>query len=223
MTASAVKSRPTRARKPVTRTVEKPDPVRAKDLAEALSDALLFASRDPYVPIINAVRFESDGSTLTLVATDRYALGIRTITAPSEPFEFVLPYADTQDLIGLLKTRWHSHKRGPEVSLQVENGVLTVATANLSVRYDQAIGEFPKWQKLADQIKSNKAKPDVGDFAVNPLLLAKFARVSTVGPTSPLSIKTTGVSDGVQVRAGKHFWGALMPVRLSERPDEVAA
>jgi hypothetical protein len=64
-------------------------------------------------------------------------------------------------------------------------------------------------------------------LAPRGMLLARFARLSTLkGPGSrPLVIKTTGPHNGVQITVGStdDFLGFLMPVRLSEQPNEVAA
>lgn len=219
---TATAKRPTRARKPAAETVEKPDPIRAKDLADALADALLFAGNDYTLPVLNGIRLEADGVQLTAVGTNRYVLGVRKVELPSDAFTFLLNRDDTKDLISLLKTRQHTHKRGPEVSVAVAepngpgNGrLMTVKTDALTVQYNEVPGEFPKWRGLVENMKANEKKDTVGTCGLNAHYLALFSRLSTVGPMTPLRLTTTGANDGVQLSAGD-FWGALMPVRLSE-------
>jgi DNA polymerase-3 subunit beta len=54
--------------------------------AQAVSQVTVAANRDEVLPILTGVRMEIDGENITLMATDRYRLAMRTLTwRPSTP------------------------------------------------------------------------------------------------------------------------------------------
>lgn len=54
--------------------------------AHAISQVIIAASRDDTLPILTGVRVEIEGSTMTLLATDRYRLAMRELTwEPTNP------------------------------------------------------------------------------------------------------------------------------------------
>ncbi|MBE6482916.1 MAG: DNA polymerase III subunit beta [Actinomyces ruminicola] len=60
--------------------------VDAHDLAEAVSQVSIAASRDETLPLLTSVQMEVDGAALTLMATDRYRLAVREMTwQPQDP------------------------------------------------------------------------------------------------------------------------------------------
>ncbi|MBW3069802.1 MULTISPECIES: DNA polymerase III subunit beta [unclassified Actinomyces] len=60
--------------------------VDAHDLAEAVSQVSIAASRDETLPLLTSVQMEVDGASLTLMATDRYRLAVREMTwQPQDP------------------------------------------------------------------------------------------------------------------------------------------
>jgi len=60
--------------------------VRGEDLTEAVAQVTVAASRDDTLPLLTGVRMEIDGETITLLATDRYRLALRTLTwTPATP------------------------------------------------------------------------------------------------------------------------------------------
>ena len=60
--------------------------VAGEALSHAVAQVTVAASRDETLPILTGVRMEIDGETLTLMATDRYRLALRTLTwRPSSP------------------------------------------------------------------------------------------------------------------------------------------
>ncbi|MDO4242784.1 MAG: DNA polymerase III subunit beta [Actinomyces sp.] len=54
--------------------------VDAHDLAQAVSQVSIAASRDETLPLLTSVQIEVDGESLTLMATDRYRLAVREMT-----------------------------------------------------------------------------------------------------------------------------------------------
>ncbi|PHP53446.1 DNA polymerase III subunit beta [Actinomyces ruminis] len=60
--------------------------VDAHDLAQAVSQVSVAASRDETLPLLTSVQMEVDGTSLTLMATDRYRLAVREMTwQPQDP------------------------------------------------------------------------------------------------------------------------------------------
>lgn len=59
--------------------------VDAHDLAQAVAQVSIAASRDETLPLLTSVQIEVEGDTLTLLATDRYRLAMREMTwAPQD-------------------------------------------------------------------------------------------------------------------------------------------
>ncbi|MCU1433269.1 MAG: polymerase beta subunit [Actinotalea sp.] len=55
-------------------------------LTQAVSQVTVAASRDDTLPLLTGVRMEIEGETITLLATDRYRLALRTLTwSPASP------------------------------------------------------------------------------------------------------------------------------------------
>lgn len=54
--------------------------VDARDLAQAVAQVSIAASRDETLPLLTSVQMEVEGQTLTLLATDRYRLAMREMT-----------------------------------------------------------------------------------------------------------------------------------------------
>ena len=58
--------------------------VDAHDLAQAVAQVSIAASRDETLPLLTSVQMEVDGDRLTLMATDRYRLAVREMTWASQ-------------------------------------------------------------------------------------------------------------------------------------------
>ncbi|MEJ3658242.1 MerR family transcriptional regulator [Actinomycetes bacterium KLBMP 9759] len=67
--------------------------VPAAALSRALRAVRFAVGADPELPVLSGVLLEVDGTTLTLVATDRYRLALAEVTlaAPAEPTSVVVP------------------------------------------------------------------------------------------------------------------------------------
>jgi len=60
--------------------------VRGEDLTEAVAQVTVAASRDDTLPLLTGVRMEIEGDLITLLATDRYRLALRTLSwTPATP------------------------------------------------------------------------------------------------------------------------------------------
>ncbi len=54
--------------------------VHSEQFAHAVAQAVTAAGRDDMLPVLTGVRIEIDGSTITLLATDRFRLSHRELT-----------------------------------------------------------------------------------------------------------------------------------------------
>lgn len=60
--------------------------VRGDEFTQAVAQVTVAASRDDTLPLLTGVRMEIEGDTITLLATDRYRLALRTLTwTPASP------------------------------------------------------------------------------------------------------------------------------------------
>lgn len=82
--------------KPITRLV-----VAAEDLASALEAVQFAASKHPDVPALHGVLFDHDGTSLRLVASDRYRLAVATVPSRNQhgpAAQAIIPLAMLDDL-----------------------------------------------------------------------------------------------------------------------------
>ena len=197
------------------------DLVMSRDLADLLSDALLFADRSGYMPALDAVLLDVKDGRITAVATDRYVLGIRTMAwSGPDLSNFLLDGTDAADLVTLLRARSPRSSSGVPVELALMDGALVATVGNVTLRCNAKEAEFPKYQSLLEKAKTREATPDAGTIGVNRKLLAKFARLSS---KDPMHMVSSGSLNPIQVRVGAEFIGILMPVRMADYSNEVAA
>lgn len=194
-----------------------PVTIRSRDLADFLADALLFTDRSGFLPTLDAALLTVEDGNLVAASTDRYMLGIRSMPWTGRPtFEpFLLDGGDATDIIKILRGR----RDNRPVDLAIgERLVLTFG--NVTVTCIPKEGTFPKYRELLNTARSDKPSPSVGTVALNPRYIAKFGRLSM---SSPMKVVTTDPLKPVIVTIGDHFTGMLMPVRLEEYANEVAA
>lgn len=189
------------------------------ELRYALSDALLFADLPGGVPILDGVHLEADGETLTVVATDRYALAVVRIACTAPAFELDLDRRDTTELVGILRGR---HRRGvdlgvdlePEAAAEGGSSSLVVRVGELALRYRSQPGAFPWWRGLVDTIDAKDRTP-VPLVAFSARLLARLGKVTnTTG--EPVRLHPGGTGQPLDARFGDRVRVLLMPVRLAE-------
>jgi hypothetical protein len=191
--------------------------ITSEDLRVALANALHFAGRDYTLPVLNSVRLEFDGTTLTAIATDRYAIGIATAACTAPPGVFLLGYGDAADLVRLLKSR---KVRGSVVGvdLALADGVLTVVFSNLSITYRQVAGEYPVWRKIVEDADA-KSGAVAGYF--NPQLLGRLAKVEQ-SMTYPI-MSFDLVDNMARAAIGENFRAYVMQMRPSLKAEKRAA
>lgn len=93
--------------------------VRSDVFAHAVSQAVTAAGRDDMLPVLTGVRLEIDGSTISLLATDRFRLSIRELEwNPSTPDETLAALVPAKVLADTAK----SLTSGSEVTIALSSG-----------------------------------------------------------------------------------------------------
>lgn len=190
------------------------------DLARALNDAIIFASRDTTLPMINAVRLESTRRNLVAVATDRFTLGSSAATytdgkGPAFSATLRLPHAQ------LLAHVAKSFRRSTfeDARLTFRSGVLTCAFSTgekVSVPELTSDVPFPDWRSI---LRSHDGDGDeIAAIALNPAYMAKFSRVRDA---RKMVCSFSGPRKPVKVTIGDQFFGVCMPMHR-ESPAEAA-
>lgn len=121
----------------------------AAALTEAVAQVTIAASRDETLPVLTGVRMEIEGETLTLLATDRYRLALRTIPwRPGTPGTSVVALVRARTLSEVAKALGTSS----EVQLALATGGSTeligfeaAGRRTTSLLVD---GEYPKVRSL---------------------------------------------------------------------------
>jgi hypothetical protein len=196
--------------------------VTSQDLHRILSDAIAFASTDPNIPAIAAVRLESVRDTdatvhLLGVATDRFTLGVsRTSAEGDSGIGVTLAAADVKNVLRIAKTaRRDSGWRRTTVTVHADDTVTFAFTSGESVVVRTVEAEFPRWRQLLSADADAMARSAAG-LGLDPLRLAQFAKVAAA-KTDPMQIFPGVTPEGrlkpVHVLIGADFYGLIMPVK----------
>jgi DNA polymerase-3 subunit beta len=164
-------------------------------LAEAVRSVAVAASTDASIPALSAVQMVADGDTLTLAATDRYRLAVRT-----------LPWANGGDctLTALVPARTLSEvaksMTGADIHISMQQGengagLIGFQGADRSITSRLIDGQFPKYESLFPTDFNAEVQIDVAE------LCETIRRVSLVaGSKGP--IRLTFTADSVTADAG---------------------
>jgi DNA polymerase III subunit beta len=165
--------------------------------AAAVAAVAVAAGRDDALPVLTGIRVEIDGEQVTLAATDRYRLAIRTLRwAPSDPAMQTTALVPARTLAEAAR----SLTSGAEVSLSLSasgpgDGLVGLAGAARSTTSRLLDGEFPKYRSLLPDSFSATATVD------SAALTDAVRRVALVASrTSPIRLSFS--SDGVALEAG---------------------
>jgi DNA polymerase-3 subunit beta len=165
--------------------------------AAAVSSVAIAAGRDDSLPVLTGIRVEIDGEEVTLAATDRYRLAVRTLrwspTDPSMQATALIPARTLADAVKSLTT-------GAEITLALSSGgsgegLLGFAGGDRRTTTRLLDGEFPKYRSLLPTTSTATATVDAS------ALSEAVRRVSLVASrTSP--IRFTFTADGLTLEAG---------------------
>ncbi len=169
--------------------------------AAAVAQVALAAGRDDTLPVLTGVRFEIEGDTLTLAATDRYRLAVRTL-----PWRPVDPGISTTALVPArtLQETARALTAGPEVTLALsgagssegmigfEGGVGGVGRRTTSRLLE---GEFPKYRSLLPSESTALAEVSTAPF------VEAVKRVALVAARNA-PVRLSFSADGMVLEAG---------------------
>ena len=165
--------------------------------AAAVTSVAVAAGRDDTLPVLTGIRIEIDGEDVTLAATDRYRLAVRTLRwQPADPSLQATALVPARTLAEAAK----SLTAGAEVTLALAAGTsgegmfgLAGTTRRTTTRLLD--GEFPKYRSLLPDSAAATASIDTD------ALTEAVRRVSLVASrTSPVRLSFS--ADGLVLEAG---------------------
>ena len=168
--------------------------------AAAVAQVALAAGRDDTLPVLTGVRFEIEGDTLTLAATDRYRLAVRTLAwrpADTDISTTALVPART------LSETARALTAGPDVTLALTSGGAGGASEGM-IGFEGAgrrttsrllEGEFPKYRSLLPNESTALA-----EVATAPFVEAVKRVALVAARNAPVRLGFS--ADGVVLEAG---------------------
>jgi DNA polymerase III subunit beta len=165
--------------------------------AAAVAAVAIAAGRDDALPVLTGIRVEIEGDQVTLAATDRYRLAVRTMRwAPVDVAMQATALVPARTLAEAAK----SLTAGAEVTLSLSSngpgeGLIGLTGAQRSTTSRLLDGEFPKYRSLLPDAASATAVVD------SAALTDAVRRVALVASrTSPIRLSFS--ADGVGLEAG---------------------
>jgi DNA polymerase III subunit beta len=162
--------------------------------AAAVAQVAVAAGRDDTLPVLTGVRVEIEDDTLTLAATDRYRLAVRTLRwSPAVPGLSTTALVPARTLSETAKAL----TAGPEVTLALSGGDGMIGFEGGGRRTTSRLleGEFPKYRSLLPSESSATAEVATGMFA------EAVRRVALVAARNA-PVRLTFSADGVVLEAG---------------------
>ncbi len=163
----------------------------------AVAQVALAAGRDDTLPVLTGVRVEIDGDQLTLAATDRYRLAVRTLTwKPDQPDMTTTALVPARTLADTAKALTH----GPEITLALATGgsgegMIGFQGGGRRTTSRLLEGEFPKYRSLLPSESSAFAEVETA------ALVEAVKRVALVATrNAPVRLSFSG--EGVVLEAG---------------------
>ena len=172
--------------------------VDAATFSSAVSQVAIAAGRDETLPLMTGVRLEIDGSTLALLATDRYRLALREITwRPDDPQAHLAALVPARTLNDTAKTLGGL---GGEVTVAISRagvgeGMIGFAGGTRRTTSRLLDGDYPKVRSLFPDTHVARAKVSV------PALIEVVKRVSLVAERST-PVRMSFGDEGLVVEAG---------------------
>ena len=142
--------------------------VPAEDFATAIAQVAFAASRDDVTPVLTGVQLEVSGTTLSLVATDRYRVALREIpwdggsTPSDEPTTALVP-ARTLTEVG--KTFSHGGDISIAFSGSGDREIIAFTSGNKTVTSLLIKGNFPPVRRLFPEQTEHHSVVNTGDLS----------------------------------------------------------
>jgi DNA polymerase III subunit beta len=131
------------------------EPVMILTVPTAALDAVRYAAgSDPAYPALHGVLLDADGSTLHVVASDRYRLAVVTVPAGGATGRVFLPIAILDQVRGAAGT----------VTVSIEGAELVVTAGDRTVRTPAGPDGFPDWRGLEPAAAAHRVVVDGAAF-----------------------------------------------------------
>ena len=194
--------------------------------AAAVAQVALAAGRDDTLPVLTGVRFEIEGETLTLAATDRYRLAVRTL--PWRPVDTGMSTTALVPARTLSETA-RALTAAPEVTVALSSGsghegMIGFEGAGRRTTSRLLEGEFPKYRSLLPSESTAVAEVATGSFTETvkrvALVAARNAPVRLGFSADGLVLEAGGADDA---QASEHLecsWEG--PAAESGEPFQIA-
>ena len=165
--------------------------------AAAVAQVALAAGRDDTLPVLTGVRFEIEGDQLTLAATDRYRLAVRTL--PWRPADATVSTTALVPARTLSETA-RAFTAGPEITLALASGsgaegMIGFEGAGRRTTSRLLEGEFPKYRSLLPSESTA-----VAEVATAPFVEAVKRVALVAARNAPVRLGFS--ADGVVLEAG---------------------
>jgi DNA polymerase-3 subunit beta len=163
----------------------------------AVAQVALAAGRDDTLPVLTGVRIEIEGDQLTLAATDRYRLAVRTLQwKPEQPDLSATALVPARTLADTAKALTH----GPEVTLALSTGgagegMIGFEGGGRRTTSRLLEGEFPKYRSLLPSESSSHAEVETAPF------VEAVKRVALVAARNA-PVRLSFSAEGVVLEAG---------------------
>jgi DNA polymerase-3 subunit beta len=165
--------------------------------AAAVAAVAVASGRDDALPVLTGIRVEIEGEQMTLAATDRYRLAVRTLRwQPEDPSMQATALVPARTLAEAAK----SLTSGAHLSIALSStgageGLIGLAGGDRSTTSRLLDGEFPKYRTLLPETSSAVATVDAA------ALTDAVRRVALVASrTSPIRLSFS--TDGITLEAG---------------------
>jgi DNA polymerase III subunit beta len=165
--------------------------------AAAVSSVAVAAGRDDALPVLTGVRVEIDGDAVTLAATDRYRLAVRTLRwTPADPSLQATALVPARTLAEAAR----SLTTGAEVTLALAapgsgDGMLGLSGGSRRATTRLLDGEFPKYRSLLPETSTSVA-------TVNTAALAEAVRRVALVASRTSPVRLAFDADGLTLEAG---------------------
>ncbi|MET0859473.1 MAG: DNA polymerase III subunit beta [Microbacterium sp.] len=181
--------------------------VPAEDFATAIAQVAFAASRDDVTPVLTGVQLEVSGTTLSLVATDRYRVALREIpwdggSAASDEAAAALVPARTLTEVG--KTFAHGGDISIAFSGSGDREIIAFSSGNKTVTSLLIKGNFPPVRRLFPEATEHHAVVNTAELAEAvrrvSLVLDRSAPLRFTFTTDSVSMDASGTE---QARASE--------------------
>ena len=169
--------------------------IMGEEFAEAIAQVSPAASRDDVTPVITGVLLHLNGSELSMMATDRYRVAVRTLNwSSSESLTDVSALVPSRTLSEVGKTFQNAEKVSVTISTGGDRELVAFSAADRTVTSLLIKGSFPPVQRLFPDVIDNYAVVNTAE------LIEATRRVSLViEREAPLRYSFT--ADGVLLEA----------------------